>query len=41
MLLLAPAFADTALQKVSLDRSLEEFLGYGYDNAVYLSIVTI
>ena len=41
MLLLAPALADTALEKIALYSSLEEFLGYGNDYAVDFGIIAI
>ena len=41
MLLPAPAFTDAALEKVSLDCPLEEFLGYGYHNTVRTAVSSI
>ena len=41
MLLPAPAFAYAALQKITLDCSLEEFLGYGYHNTVRTAVSSI
>jgi len=41
MLLTAPAFADAALQQVSLHCPFEEFLGYGNQNTVYTAVCTV
>ena len=41
MFLTAPAFADAALQQVSLHCPFEEFLGYGNQNAVYTAVCPV
>ena len=41
MLLPAPAFAYAALQKITLDCSLEEFFRYGNYNAVHSAVRSI
>ena len=37
----SPAFADAALQQVSLHCPFEEFLGYGNQNTVYTAVCTV
>ena len=36
-LLLSVAFADTSLEQIALDSSLEEFFRYGYHDAHFLA----